>query len=125
MLGHRPFDPMFHGDEFCAKDGGLNSRLPLGNQLDKSQVAEDQDTGARTASTLATSMVTIAHHADVNLLPKGFRHVKRNSFRDIAIELGPVALGKVTLINERIGRVKDESSIMPVSYTHLTLPTKA
>ncbi len=57
------FDPMLHGDEFCAEDGSLNSRLPLGDLLDKSQVAVDQDTGARTSSTLATGMVTVAHHA--------------------------------------------------------------
>ena len=103
---------MLHCYEFSAKDGSLNGRLPLGNPLNKGQVAEDQDTGARTASTLATSMVTIEHHADVNLLPKGFWHVMQNCFRYVAIELSPVVLGKVTLINERISWVKYESRVM-------------
>jgi hypothetical protein len=40
------FDPMFHGDEFCAEYTSLNSWLLLGNPLDKSQVTVNQDSSA-------------------------------------------------------------------------------
>jgi hypothetical protein len=103
---------MFHGDEFSTKDGSLDGRLPLGNPLNKSQVAEDQDARSRMTGTLATSMVAVAHHANFNFLPQEFRHVMRNCFRHIIVELGPVILGKVTLINDRVSWVKYKSRIV-------------
>ncbi len=60
MQSPQRFDPMFHGDEFSAEDGSLDGWLPLGDPLNKSQVAEDQDARSGTTGTLATSMVTVA-----------------------------------------------------------------
>ena len=60
---------MFHCDEFSAEDGSLDGRLPLGNPLDKSQVAENQDAHLRTMGSLATSMVAVSHHTDLYFFP--------------------------------------------------------
>ena len=70
-------------------------------------------------SIITTSMVAVAHHANFDLLPQGFWHVMRNCFQHITVELSPVILGKVILINERISWVKYEArSVLLLQVPH-------
>jgi hypothetical protein len=54
-------------------------------------------------------MVTINHHAKVNIFAMQRWHVRRDGLYHITIELRPVILWKGRMVNVRISRVKDES----------------
>jgi hypothetical protein len=52
-------------------------------------------------------MVTVYHHTKVKVFAKGRRHVGRNFFFHVAIELHPFKGWKGSLVNVRVCRVKD------------------
>ena len=78
------------------------SAAVLGNPLDKSQVAVNQDTHSWMTSTLATSMVTVNIMQISASFPRGSGMICCHSH----------ILGKGALIYERISWVKDKSRIM-------------
>ncbi len=57
-------------------------------------------------------MVTVAHHANIKVFAQGRRHVRRDSFFDIAVELCSVVLWKGVHVNGRVGRVEHKLRVI-------------
>ena len=57
-------------------------------------------------------MVTIHHHAKVNLFTKRWRHIGWDSLGHVTVKFGPVKFREIILIDFGIGRVKYESSVV-------------
>jgi hypothetical protein len=72
-------------------------------------ITENQETGMRASGHLVSRMGTINHHAKVNVLSKRRWHVWRDCLFHITIKLRPVINWEGSLVDVRIGRVKNES----------------
>ncbi len=100
---------MFHSNKFGAKDRGPNGQLFLQNPVDEGHVTEDEDPRVGTMGPFVPCMVTIAHHAMVNVSPKWHWHVRWNCLYNVAVIFRPVIAGKGRRVNVGVSWVKDES----------------
>ncbi len=57
-------------------------------------------------------MVTVTHHANINVSAHGLRLVHRDCLFNVAIKLGPIKLWKGIHVDFRVGRVKNKSCVM-------------
>jgi hypothetical protein len=76
----------------------------IGARLHKNDKSSTEASGP-----FLSHMVTVYHHTKVNIFAKGRRHVRRNCFFHIAIELCLIKSWKGSLVHVRVCWFKDES----------------
>jgi hypothetical protein len=87
------FNAVFYGNEIGTKDRGLNGCLFLRNPVNQSHITEDTKTSAGASDPFVPCMVTVTHHADVDIFAQRLRYVHRDSFY-VTVKFGPIKLWK-------------------------------